>query len=812
MSNPQLDSNTAPEISTYQQRIIQLESTLIQHKSQIQKMELTNKRLHEIISKHGLNINNTSVGFFLPSEFKNLWEKLIKTELPDALDSYIDDPVLLANLSQDIFVITYNQTSDMINSKVNLILKSLNIKATTVEERRQILTKFIPFFQEHFSEILHLDNETIELIKHKITVVTREYDFIWKKENLHIEMNKQEFNSMLNTFFCIASYMLLHEPELTVDVVPFKERKIMYMFYNKKYADIIDGFANEEIPCIVILQPPLLRGQYAFKGMKPAVCALNELHVNDNVIEECEKNKKMFNNNNNNTPCKSTNNTPILNKITIDTVEMIETWKSSQKPQSNVFRVMNGLSKGNNSNDNSNSNSSNNKKIEAKRLLAQTLPKGKEKKLELELPEEDDNEDDNDNNVNDVSGSNVNNDNGDVGKKESAYMMNTPTMLKKRNTIPIGRDSRPGKGSNNNTGRQQHHQQQLQQQQQHQPSVSVSVSATSTIQTPQNNSTSCQYKLSNHYDFKINSERNSSRKKFTMPKPIASTIPMQQQQQPQHHVVVPNSNSFSLYLNNSNNNHSATSFTKQQQQPHPSFNNPQKPNVTYQIPNFNVIRNKDMSRVSKSKEQQQQNPHNTSSALPTKIEPSNMNYQMFRRESYTPYIASKTRQQTREAETPKNSVKHPITPSKQMSMSYRYSQQQSEQSSIEGANNNNNESGNINNNININTNTVNNSNNHKQLYGRSGYYQSNNFMVNEMKVNELKKKYHMEDIENGMDVESPKYAMISFNNNNTSNSHLNGNTINNNTNSQGYNYYQSERFNYNSIKHYKPTPYYQYME
>ena len=811
MSNPQIDNNNTPDISTYQQRIIQLESTLIQHKSQIQKMELTNKRLHEIISKHGLNINNTSVGFFLPSEFKNLWEKLIKTELPDALDSYIDDPVLLANLSQDIFVITYNQTSDMINSKVNLILKSLNIKATTVEERRQILTKFIPFFQEHFSEILHLDNETIELIKHKITVVTKEYDFIWKKESLHIEMNKQEFNSMLNTFFCIASYMLLHEPELTVDVVPFKERKIMYMFYNKKYADIIDGFANEEIPCIVILQPPLLRGQYAFKGMKPAVCALNELHVNDNVIEECEKNKKMFNNNN--TPCKSTNNTPILNKITIDTVEMIETWKSSQKPQSNVFRVMNGLGKGNSSNDNSNSNS-NSKKIEAKRLLAQTLPKGKEKKLELELPEEDDNEDDNDNNVNDVSSSNVNNDNGDVGKKENVYMMNTPTMLKKRNTIPISRDSRPVKNSNNNTGRQQliqhhHHQQQ-------QPSVSVSVSATSTIQTPQNNSTSCQYKLNNnHYDFKINSERNSSRKKFTMPKPIASAIPMQQQQQPQqhqhynhHHVVVPNSNSFSLYLNNSNNNHSATNFTKQQQQQQQpsSFTNPQKPNVTYQIPNFNVIRNKDMSRVSKSKEQhQQQNPHNTSSNLPTKIDPSSMNYQMFRRESYTPYIASKTRQQTREAETPKNSVKHPITPSKQMSMSYRYSQQQSEQSSIE----NNNESGNINNNINTNSNTNSNTvnnNSHKQIYARSGYYQSNNFMVNEMKVNELKKKYHMEDIENGMDVESPKYAMISFNNT----SHINGNTINNtNTNT---NYYQSERFNYNSIKHYKPTPYYQYME
>ena len=773
MSNPQIESN---EISTYQERIIQLESTLIQHKSQIQKMELTNKRLHEVISKHGLNVNNTSVGFFLPSEFKSLWEKLIKTELPDALDYYIDDPVLLANLSQDIFVITYNQTSDMINSKVNLILKSLNIKATTTEEKRQILTKFIPFFQEHFAEILHLDNETIELIKHKITVVTKEYDFIWKKENLNIEMNKQEFNSMLNTFFCIASYMLLHEPELTVDVLPYKERKIMYMFYNKKYADIIDGFANEEIPCIIILQPPLLRGQYAFKGMKPAVCALSELNINENIIEECEQNKKLFNS----TPCKSTNNTPIVNKITIDTIEMNETWKSSQKPQSNVFRVMNGLGKSN--------QNENNKKIEAKRLLAQTLPKGKEKKLELELPE-DDNEDDNNNvNIN-------NNDNGDVVKKGENSYMSTPTMLKKRNTIPISRDSRPIK-NNINTGRQHQHQHQQQ------PSVSVSVSATSTIQTPQNNATSCQYKL-NHYDFKINSERNSSRKKFTMPKPISSTIPMQQQQHQQQHYnhhVAPNSNSFSLYLNNSNNNHSSSNFTKQQQQQPLSFNNPQKSNVTYQIPNFNVIRNKDISRVSKSKEQHQQNPHNTSSNIPTKLEP-HMNYQMFHRESYTPYIASKTRQQTREAETPKNSVKHPITPSKQMSMSYRYSQQQSEQSSIE-----NNEIG-SNNGNNINTTNI---NNHKQMYGRSGYYQSNNFMVNEMKVNELKKKYHMEDIENGMEVESPKYAMISYN----SNSCLNGSNPNNNNNSNSNtsNYYQSERFNYNSIKHYKPTPYYQYME
>ena len=778
MSNPQLEN----EISAYQERIVQLESTLIQHKSQIQKMELTNKRLHEVISKHGLNINNTSVGFFLPSEFKSLWEKLIKTELPDALDFYIEDPVLLANLSQDIFVIIYNQTSDMINAKVNLILKSLNIKATTAEEKRQILTKFIPFFQEHFAEILHLDSETIELIKHKIAVVTKEYDFIWKKENLNGEMNKREFNSMLNTFFCIASYMLLHEPELTVDVLPYKQRKLMYIFYNKKYADIIDGFANDEIPCIIILQPPLLRGQYAFKGMKPAVCALNDLNVNENIIEECEKNKKLFNS----TPCKSTNNTPILNKITIDTVEMIETWKSSQKPQSNVFRVMNGLGKTN--------PSDNNKKIEAKRLLAQTLPKTKEKKLELELPEDDNENDNNNSNSNNNSNNNNNNsnsnENGDVVKKAESGYMNTPTMLKKRNTIPISRDNRPIK-NNINTGRQQQ--------------APVSVSASSNVQTPQNNSTSCQYKL-NHYDFKINSERNSSRKKFTMPKPISSTIPMQQQQHPQqhnHHHVVPNSNSFSLYLNNSSNNHSSSNFTKQL----PSFN-PQKPTVTYQIPNFNVIRNKDMSRVSKSKEQHQQHSHNASSNVnvPTKIEP-NVNCQMFRRESYTPYIASKTRQQTREAETPKNSVKHPITPSKQMSMSYRYSQQ-SEQSSVD-----NNEGGN-----NGNSAIANANNNHKQMYPRSGYYQSNNFMVNEMKVNELKKKYHMEDIENGMDVESPKYAMMSFNNNNSS--HLNGNSnsnsssnVNMNMNSnQGFNYYQSERFNYNSIKHYKPTPYYQYMD
>jgi hypothetical protein len=368
MSN---NSNIQNDIHNYTERIHQLEQTLIKQKTHIQKMEMTNKRLHEIISKHGLNVNNTSIGFFLPSEFKNLWEKLIKTELPDALEFYIDDPILLANISQDIFNIIYNITSQMINLKVNTILNSLNINVTNTEEQRQMLTRFIPFFQEHFAKILHLDEHTLQIIKSQIADTTMEYDFAWKKENLQNEMQKQEFNCMLNTFFCIVSYMLLHEPALTVDVVPFKERKLKFMFYNKKSADIIDGFANEDMPCVIILQPPLLRGQFAFKGMKPAVCTLGN-KVDENILEECELNKKMFNN-----YSKSTNNTPILSKGNIEGVVMNEPWKSSQKPQSNTFRVMNGIGKG----------SFDNKK-EAKKVLEKTLPK---KKLKLEIPCDEDN-------------------------------------------------------------------------------------------------------------------------------------------------------------------------------------------------------------------------------------------------------------------------------------------------------------------------------------------------------------------------------------------------------------------------------------
>ena len=105
MSN---NSNIQNDNHNYKERIHQLEQTLIKQKTHIQKMETTNRRLHELISKHGLNVNNTSIGFFLPSEFKNLWEKLIKTELPDALEFYIDDPILVANISQDIFSIIYN--------------------------------------------------------------------------------------------------------------------------------------------------------------------------------------------------------------------------------------------------------------------------------------------------------------------------------------------------------------------------------------------------------------------------------------------------------------------------------------------------------------------------------------------------------------------------------------------------------------------------------------------------------------------------------------------------------------------------------
>lgn len=325
------------ELSYYKTKYTEMSNEIAKYEAEIKKLETSNKKLQELVSKNAQNINNTSIAFFLPSEFKNLWDKLIKTELLEAFDSYINDYVTVSNLSQDLFLITYKQTEELIHKKINSILDCLNIKNTSNEQMNKIISKFLPFFQEHLFEIFNVSNEIESNIKTELLNIASTYKIKIDIQQLSDEINKDQFKMLLSSFFSVSLYMLLHDPILTLSISPYQQRTNEYMYYSKKDMIIIEGFPNESTPCMLILPPPMLRKKFPFNGMKPAYYALND--SDQSILNECERKKKEA------TTSKSTANTPIENKISNDYIAIENSSKSGAKALNNNkgFLLMNGL-------------------------------------------------------------------------------------------------------------------------------------------------------------------------------------------------------------------------------------------------------------------------------------------------------------------------------------------------------------------------------------------------------------------------------------------------------------------------------------
>ena len=325
------------ELSYYKTKYTEMSNEIAKYEAEIKKLETSNKKLQELVSKNAQNINNTSIAFFLPSEFKNLWDKLIKTELLEAFDSYINDYVTVSNLSQDLFLITYKQTEELIHKKINSILDCLNIKNTSNEQMNKIISKFLPFFQEHLFEIFNVSNEIESNIKTELLNIASTYKIKIDIQQLSDEINKDQFKMLLSSFFSDSLYMLLHDPILTLSISPYQQRTNEYMYYSKKDMIIIEGFPNESTPCMLILPPPMLRKKFPFNGMKPAYYALND--SDQSILNECERKKKEA------TTSKSTANTPIENKISNDYIAIENSSKSGAKALNNNkgFLLMNGL-------------------------------------------------------------------------------------------------------------------------------------------------------------------------------------------------------------------------------------------------------------------------------------------------------------------------------------------------------------------------------------------------------------------------------------------------------------------------------------
>ena len=163
--------------------------------------------------------NNTSVQFFLPSEFKKLWENLTETELLAPFDNFIDNYIFISHICQDLTNLTYFETKNIIDKKFNSLLFCLDIKINSDEEKKLIFSKFIPLFQEHFFDIFKLKNENIENIKNKLINISNLYTFNFDKNDLKESIKDKQFNILLKSLFDLCLHMLLYDILLIFNIL-----------------------------------------------------------------------------------------------------------------------------------------------------------------------------------------------------------------------------------------------------------------------------------------------------------------------------------------------------------------------------------------------------------------------------------------------------------------------------------------------------------------------------------------------------------------------------------------------------------------
>jgi hypothetical protein len=289
-SRSQKFTNKEEEFEFYKNNYKTLEKNLLQYESKIKTLETSNKKLLESLNENKRGGNNTSVQFFLPSEFKKNWENLIGTELLAPFDNCINNFIFISHICQDLTIIVYNETKDLIEKKVDSLLICLGVKVESKEKRLQIISKFIPFFQEHFFEIFQLSKENYQNIKNQLKKKSLSYKIEFNQKDLEESIKDKQFDILLRGLFNVCLHMLLHEPLLTFNILPYEKRKIEYYYYDKSEYQSIEGFGNEKTPCLIILPPPVLRNSFPFNGMKAAAYLIE--NPTEDMIKQCEINEK----------------------------------------------------------------------------------------------------------------------------------------------------------------------------------------------------------------------------------------------------------------------------------------------------------------------------------------------------------------------------------------------------------------------------------------------------------------------------------------------------------------------------------------
>ena len=319
-------NNKKEELEYYKSKYESFFKVLIKYQLKVKSLEKSNNKLREKVSnflnKDSTNNNNNIENNFLtPSEFKNLWEYIIKTELIETFDFCINEYKLIANLCQDIMLLVYEECKKSINKKFIEVLNCLNLGKISKDKREKMYNNFLPFFRENFNKIFTFSENFLSIINTKLLSIILDYNYTNDIINANIINNDNSINDnsikdnntdnnyylnklkeiikgnnfdiVIKSFYKICIYMLLHEPILNFDLQKYSQRKLHYYYFNKNDFINVDGFITDNSPCIILLSAPLLKNKFNFHNLRSPVYIIH--NPNKYILDECEKNKNKDN-------------------------------------------------------------------------------------------------------------------------------------------------------------------------------------------------------------------------------------------------------------------------------------------------------------------------------------------------------------------------------------------------------------------------------------------------------------------------------------------------------------------------------------
>lgn len=270
------------------ERIEKLEKQVNRLQIEIAKKDKQIQKLQEDLQMYMKTQNNTSTDFPWPSEFKKSWENLVSTILMDTFDNIYLNSSLLSIVVNIIVKNTFTIAKEHINNKIKKFLMCLNISDQSEETIRDFFIKFQSLiFQQYYKSLFQFSDEVNKeiIIKTKSEIEGRGDINENDKSNINKDLNAEQIVKFIKEMYALCIYMHLHDPPLSVKTSDGLE----YRYFSKNAFINIEGFPKENSTCLIIMHPPQLRSEIAFKGMKPAVYIVE--NPSEEIISKCEESR-----------------------------------------------------------------------------------------------------------------------------------------------------------------------------------------------------------------------------------------------------------------------------------------------------------------------------------------------------------------------------------------------------------------------------------------------------------------------------------------------------------------------------------------